>query len=258
MRLSSLSFLLLFLGAGLPARLLAQLTITPRAAALSVGGRIHVQYTRSSADGDDGTAAAVDDVFIRRARINVDIKVGDVFDARVAPDFGGGGARVALADIYARLNLARSFRISAGQFKRAFSVFELSSSTDLPIIERDGRIEGVSGCPGVGGVCTFSRLSERLHFDDRDLGLRAEGDVSTRVQYAATLTNGEGKNAPDVNDSKSASGRVVLALTDAFRLAGFGECTTTWEPTRLHTTPGRSVLTSRSGPGGRVSIWWPV
>ena len=71
-------------------------------------------------------------------------------------------------------------------------------------------------------MCTFSRLSERLQFDDRDLGLRAEGDLNTRVRYAATLTNGEGKNAPDVNDAKSASGRVVVALTDAFRLAGFG------------------------------------
>lgn len=222
MRLSYLSFLLLLLGVGLPARLLAQLTINPRAVSLAVGGRIHVQYALSSVDGDNGTAAAVDDVFIRRARINVDIKVGDVFDARVEPDFSGGDARVALADTYARLNLARSFRISAGQFKRAFSIFELSSSTDLPIIERDGRIEGVSGCPGVGGVCTFSRISERLHFDGRDLGLRAEGDVSTRVHYAATLTNGEGKNAPDANYSKSMSGRVVLALTDAFNLAGFG------------------------------------
>ena len=128
MRLISLSFLFLFIGAGLPARLLAQLTIVPRAAALTVGGRLHVQYTRSSAGGDDGADGAVDDVFIRRARINVDIKVGDRFDARVAPDFGGGGASVALADVYARLNLAPSFRISAGQFKRAFSIFELSSS----------------------------------------------------------------------------------------------------------------------------------
>jgi len=74
---------------------LAQLTITPRAASVKVGGRIHVQYTRSSADGDDGAVGAVDDVFIRRARINV----GDVFNARVAPDFGDGEAKVAFADI---------------------------------------------------------------------------------------------------------------------------------------------------------------
>jgi len=221
MRLLYLSFLLLFLGAGLPARLLAQLTITPGAAALTVGGRVNVQYMRSSADGDNGAADAVDDVLIRRARISVDIKVGDVFDARVAPGFSGGEA-VKLADVYARLNLARSFRVSAGQFKRAFSIFELSSSSDLPTIERDARIEGVSGCPGVGGVCTFSGLSKRLQFDARDLGLRAQGDLGTRVQYLATITNGEGKNTHDVNASKSASGRVVMALTDALRLAGFG------------------------------------
>ena len=222
MRVSSFWILLFVLTVVSPAPLFAQLTVNPRAAVLTVGGRIHVQYSRSSADGGDGEVDAVDDVFIRRARVNLDIKVGDVFEARVAPDFGGGSAKVALADVYARLNLARGFRVSAGQFKRAFSIFELSSSTDLPIIERDARIEGVSGCPGVGSVCTFSRLSERLQFDDRDLGLRAEGDVGARVRYAATLTNGEGKNAPDVNDTKSASGRVVVALADAFRVAAFG------------------------------------
>ena len=83
MRLSYPSFLLLFLGVGQSAPLLAQLTITPAAAALAVGGRINVQYMRSSADGDNGAADAVDGVLIRRARISVDIKVGDVFDARV-------------------------------------------------------------------------------------------------------------------------------------------------------------------------------
>ena len=43
------------------------------------------------------------------------------------------------------------------------------------MIERDAQIEGVSGCPGVGGVCTVSRLSERLQVDGRDLGFRAKG-----------------------------------------------------------------------------------
>jgi hypothetical protein len=174
---------------------------------------------RSSAYGDNGAADVVDDVIIRRARISVDIKAGDVFDVRVSPGLSGG---VELADVYARLNLARSFRVSAGKFKRAFSNFGLSSSSDLPTIERDARIEGVSGCPGVGGVCTFSGLSERLQFDARGLGFRTEGDLGTRVQYLATITNGEGKNTHDVNVSKSGSGRVVLALTDALRLAGFG------------------------------------
>ena len=58
MRLSYPLFLFLFLGAGQSAPLLAQLTITPGAAALTVGGRINVQYMRLSAGGDNGAADA--------------------------------------------------------------------------------------------------------------------------------------------------------------------------------------------------------
>lgn len=221
MRRPSASLVLLFLGAVLPAPALAQLQITARAANISVGGLFQTQYSASSLDGDGGTANAVDDFFVRRARILLDLRVGTALDARIEPDFGGGGAGVGLADMYFRWTLGRGLRLSVGQFKRAFSQFELASDTDLPAIERDARIEGVGGCPGVGGICSFSRLAARLQFDERDIGLRAEGDLGTKVQYSATLTNGEGRNAVDVNDAKSLSGRVTFLLTPLVRLSGF-------------------------------------
>ena len=211
----------LFLLALLPGRASAQVQITAGAADIGVGGRFHVQYTRSSVDGEDGGPDVPDDVFMRRARIQLNLRMSDAFDARVEPDFGGGGVGVGLADAWARVTLAPALRISAGQFKRAFSTFEIASSTDLSLIERDGRIEGVGGCPGVASVCTFSRFSERLQFDDRDLGLRAEGALGSRISYMATLTNGEGRNAPDVNDRKSFSGRVVIAPTGSLRIGGY-------------------------------------
>ena len=215
MRRPSAWLVLLLLGALSPAPVFAQLQITARAASLSVGGLFQTQYSVSSADGDGGAANAVDDFFVRRARILIDLKVGTALDGRIEPDFGGGGVGVGLADLYARMTFGRGFRLSAGQFKRAFSQFELASDTDLPTIERDARIEGVSGCPGVGGVCSFSRLAGRLQFDERDIGLRAEGDLGTRLQYMATLTNGEGRNAADVNDAKSVSGRLTFILARA-------------------------------------------
>lgn len=221
MRRPSAWLVLLLLGALLPAPVFAQLQITARAASLSVGGLFQTQYSVSSADGDRGTANAVDDFFVRRARILFDLKVGTALDGRIEPDFGGGGVGAGLADLYARMTFGRGFRLSAGQFKRAFSQFELASDTDLPTIERDARIEGVSGCPGVGGVCSFSRLAGRLQFDERDIGLRAEGDLGTRLQYMATLTNGEGRNAADVNDAKSVSGRLTFILAPTVRLSGF-------------------------------------
>ncbi|MSR36976.1 MAG: hypothetical protein EXR95_10125 [Gemmatimonadetes bacterium] len=199
----------------------AQLKIAARAADITVGGLLHTQYSISSVDGSAAaTTDAIDDVFVRRARILLDLKLG-VLEARVEPDFGGGGAGVGLADMYARVTLARPLRLSVGQFKRAFSIFELHSDTDLPDIERDARIEGLTSCPGVGNVCSFSRLAAQLQFDERDMGLRADGDLGAKVQYLATLTNGQGRNNADVNDAKSVSGRLTVALTPTLKLAGY-------------------------------------
>lgn len=215
----SLPWILLGLVLALPLPASAQFEVSGRGATLTIGGRLHVQYSRSSVAGEDGGPGAVDDVFLRRARIEIDARMSDFLDGRVMADFAGGGAD--LTDAYLRLSFDPAFRLAFGQFKRAFSVFELSSSTDLPIIERDGRIEGVSGCPGVGGVCTFSRLAERLQFDDRDIGVRAEGRLGGRVEYLATLTNGQGRGAADVNDAKSASARVTVTAAEGVRVGAF-------------------------------------
>jgi len=187
---------------------------------VTVGGRLHTQLATSSVEG------TTSDVFIRRARVTVDVGAvcpagGSCFlDARVMPDFAGG--RTALQDAYVRLNVDRALRVSFGQFKRAFSTFELSSSTDLPIVERDGRVDGVDLCAGVGGVCTFSRLTERLGFDGRDVGLRLEGRLGGRASYLGTVTNGEGLNTPDVNEGKSFSGRLDLEAVDGVAVGLFG------------------------------------
>lgn len=171
---------------------------------VTVGGRLHVQYATSSVD------ETVDDLALRRARIRLDIRVNDFLDARLQPDFSGGST--ALQDAYVRLAFAPAFRVSLGQFKRAFSAFELASSTDLPMVERDGRIEGVDGCSGVGRLCSFSRLTEGLSFDGRDTGLRFDGALGGGLSYMGTVTNGEGINKGDVNDGKSFSGRLSYGV----------------------------------------------
>lgn len=191
-----------------------QVEIGARAARITVGGRLHTQIATSSVDG------AVDDIFVRRARLNVDVAVGDFLSARVMPDFAGGGAT--LQDAWVRLNFDPAFRLSLGQFKRAFSIFELSSSTDLPIVERDGRIPGLGVCNGVGGICSFSRLTEKLRFDGRDVGVKVEGRLGARVSLVGTLTHGEGINVRDVNDGKSLSGRVDVSVGERASVGVFG------------------------------------
>jgi len=200
----------LILALFLPLPLSAQLTVTGRGASLRIGGRLHSQYALSSVDG------ATDDFFIRRARLIADLTINDFLGGRVQADFAGGGA--ALQDAYATMSFSDGFELSIGQFKRAFDIFELASSTDLSLIERDGRVAGVNDC-GADRGCTYSRLTEHLDYAGRDLGIRVEGE-SGSVSYMATLTNGTGLNAPDENDGKSASGRLAFAVSEDLTIGG--------------------------------------
>jgi hypothetical protein len=211
MRRTTSRFLLLAaLFASTPALLQAQ-AAEGRASDIEIGGRLQTQYAASSVDGTDA------DFFFRRARVLVDFGLTDQLEGRVQTEFEGGEAQ--LKDAYLRLTLSPAFRVSVGQFKRAFDLFELSSSTDLSIIERDGRVDGVSGCAGVGGLCSYSRLTEKLAFADRDQGIKVDGHQG-RVSWLATVTNGTGANTPDENGAKSFSGRLSLSLSDKVTVSG--------------------------------------
>jgi hypothetical protein len=188
-----------------PAAVEAQTEISARSSSLRIGGRLHGQYQGSSVDG------AINDFFIRRARVIVDGTFNDFLVGRVQTDFAGGTAT--LLDAYVRMNLDPAFRLSVGQFKRSFDLFELSSSTDLSIIERTGKITGYSACAGVGSVCSASRLTESLGFAGRDIGLKIDGS-SGAFSYQATFTNGTGVGVPDENDGKSVSGRAGLTVSE--------------------------------------------
>ena len=106
-----------------------------------------------------------------------------------------------------------------GQFKRAFDLFELTSSADLSIIERDGRIAGLSDCTGVGRVCTYGRMISSLGYGGRDQGVRVEAS-GDRVAFRGTVTNGTGANNSDENDAKSFSGRLSFDATDMVTVSG--------------------------------------
>ena len=189
----------------------AQNTISSRAASIRFGGRLHTQYATSSVDSYQ------DHFFFRRARIIADITVNDFFDARVQPEFAGGSAE--LKDAYVRFKFSPGFQVTMGQFKRPFDLFELDSSTDLSLIERDGRVGGVSSCAGVGGICSYSRFTEKLNYSDRDTGIRVGGE-NGKVSYEVSLTNGTGANVADENDAKSLSGRLSFELSDKITVSG--------------------------------------
>ena len=196
-----------------PGPILAQEEISARGARVEFGGRLHSQLATSSAAGGKST-----DFFTRRARLTIDVWVSPLLDGRVQPDFGDG--KLELKDAYFRLNFDRGFRFSAGQFKRAFDVFELNSSTDIVVVERTGRIEGFGECGGGGGVCSLSRFTEKLAYSDRDIGVKIDGSLGERLRYLATLTNGTGTGGADENSGKSLAARLSVRLADNVWLSG--------------------------------------
>lgn len=196
---------------GLPLVASAQLEVSGRGASLTVGGLVQPLYAHSSID------AADNEFEIRRARLRAEASVNDFISGRVLTEWGGGSGRI--LDAYVQLGFSESVVVSAGQFKRAFDMFELPSPADLPEIERDGRIEGYAPCASVGSICSYSRLTEGLALAGRDIGLRVAGS-SGSLSYMATLTNGTGLNTSDENDRKSASGRVTLAVSEDLRISG--------------------------------------
>lgn len=205
--------LALLLLASSPGAAWSQSEISARGATVRFGGRLHSQLATSSAEG-----AKSFDFFNRRARFTVDVTVNDFLEGRVQPDFGGGS--LDLKDAWVRLNIDPRFQLSFGQFKRAFDLFELDSSTDMVVVERTGRIDGVGGCPGPGGFCTLSRFTEELEYSDRDVGIKVEGVVGERASYQATLTNGSGTRGADENSGKSFAGRVSVEVAPGVVLSG--------------------------------------
>lgn len=194
-------------------QLSAQVEITARSATIRLGGRMHAQYRSSSVDD-----ASTNDFLIRRARITSDVTVGDFLTGRVMGEFAGSGAK--LVDAYVRMNFDDAFRLQMGQFHRPFDPFELTSSTRIGVIERDGRIPGLDACTGVGGACSLSRFTGELEYAGRDIGIQADGTIG-RLNYRVSMTNGTGTNTSDENDLKSFSGRVVVTATEDLSLGAF-------------------------------------
>lgn len=187
-----------------PATGLVAQTVATRTSAEHVefGGRVHLQYNTSSADGTIGS-----EFLLRRARLWGAARINDWIDGAAQVDFSEG--QVSARYAFVRLSFDPAFQVSFGQMKRSFDLFELTSSSQILVIERDGGIRDAGTCTGVGGLCSYTRFSEQLEFSAPDVGVLVAGDVASgRLAYQATFSNGTGANAREVNDTKSASARL--------------------------------------------------
>jgi len=189
----------------------AQTAIRSRAIELTLRGRVHTQFSTSS------TGAGSHPGFtIRRSRLTVGVQVNDLVGGLMQGDFSRGRAQLTVG--YVRLHFSDAFRVSVGQFKRPFDLFQLTSSRQILVIERDGRMMGLDTCPGFGGPCSFSRFSDKLGFSNIDIGILFEGDLAGGITWATAVTNGTGRNVPDQNATKSYTARVRFPPVAGVRL----------------------------------------
>ena len=187
----------------------AQVQLDSRAVEITLTGRVHMQYRTTSVDGPRSS-----EFLLRRARFTARVKVDDLIEGFIQPDFGEG--ILSLKDAYLRLNFDPAFRLSFGQFKRAFDIFQLYSSTQILTIERNGHVPGVDACSVL--VCSWGTLSLELRYSDRDIGLLVDGRALGKLDYRLSLTNGTGANRPDENGTKSYAGRAVVQATSDVRI----------------------------------------
>lgn len=200
------------LAVSLPRAASAQVPVNSRAVSVTLTGRVHTQFNTSSVTGADFS-----EFLVRRARATIEVELNDFVSGKIQPEFGEGST--SLRDAYVELNFDPSFQVKFGQFKRPFDIFELTSSTQILVVERAGGIRGVSDCAGPGGICSLSRFTEKLGFSDRDVGMIVEGETG-KATYAFSVTNGVGANLEDENGTKSYTGRVGVAASEKVKIAG--------------------------------------
>ena len=154
----------------------------------------------------DDEELAVDQLFLRRARLVLQGTLGGRYDFKLQPNFARG--TVEMQDAFVDARFSPAFAVQAGKFKVPLGLEWLRSPTDLSLVEL--------GLP--------SALVPR-----RDIGLMVHGAVAgNRVGYELGVFNGalDGQNADgDVSDGKDLAARLFvqpLRASDRSPLRGLG------------------------------------
>lgn len=194
----------------LPGGLAAQTIELDGGARIGFTGRLQVQYNTSSL-ARDGAAAAGAIPFstfeTRRARLGVQLELSDWIGSELEADFASSDVK--LKNAFVNLGFDPRFAVRVGQFKKPFSLLELTSSTKILPIERGLRIRGLSNAllagAGTGTDEAFPTLDGKpllpeeqellasLGYSSYDLGVEIHGRFG-RFGYQAGAFNGNGGN----------------------------------------------------------------
>lgn len=223
-----------FLASAVPTLLQAQ-TVESGPVVIRPGGVAQLQFNTTSVDAEAiasrESALPYSTFETRRIRLQFDLEIDDWITGRIQPDFTLG--RLRLADAWMNLALTDAFQLRFGQFRKPFSLIDLTSSSQIPTIERGVRIRGLESLliseslrrgrvlqPWWGGDVVVGEehdILATLGYTGRDIGLAAHGAVGP-FDYMVGVYNGEGADSRDVNDAKSYAGRVTFRPSAALPL----------------------------------------
>lgn len=190
----------------LPGRLAAQMIELDGGARIGFTGRLQVQYNTSSlARNSEATAGAIpfSTFETRRARLGVRLELSDWIGSEIEAEFASRD--VTLKYAFVNLGFDPRFAVRIGQFKKPFSLLELTSSTKILPIERGLRIRGLSDAL----LPEEQELLASLGYSSYDLGVELHGRFG-RFGYQAGAFNGNGGNGQAEPGGHAFVGRLTL------------------------------------------------
>jgi len=156
------------------------------------------------------------DFFIRRARITAKGNISESVSFLLEPQYSTGATGFVLEQAYVDVSFTKpeaknGLSLRVGQFKRYFGRYELSSSSNLPSIERGtGRGMVPVASNDIAVLSGFVNI-------DIGAGLQYMG-LKNRLGIYGAVMNGRGGNVNDNNNGKSFYTRATFAVTPKLSL----------------------------------------
>jgi hypothetical protein len=215
-----------------------------------VQGRLQTQYYYFDNSDFSSVVGPKDNFFVRRARVEARVAINEYISLFIQPSFEGGRTTtsttacqpvvidalpdtvavnctttsrggIRLRDAYIDVRFTKpeakaAFTLRMGQEKRQFGRYELTSSTNLPSIER-GAGQGLVGSAS-------NDLFSAQGFLSHDVGAHLQFDYKLSDLRLITLIagayNGRGESINDNNDAKSFGFRGTVGITDKLNVGG--------------------------------------
>ena len=176
---------------------------------IDVGGRLQTQFNTTTI-----ATEAPSEVFLRRVRLELDVKLNDVVSGTLAPDFAGN--EVSLKDAFVQLSFSPAVQVLVGQAYKPFGLMEQTSSTRILPIERGLRVRGLDAADEY-------EIVNSLEYSDRDIGLQVLGEpefLPLGFAYQAGVFRGPLHGASNVDDSYQYAARVTAQPIDVVTIGG--------------------------------------